>query len=99
MIPDGYKFNYTWWSDFDIADHFGLKAVKDTYTRAFREWRRDCTAMKELTAVLNWRCWKHYEEKREDFSKLYRDLYEECYSKCLDYFKGDELTEYWSFLD
>lgn len=99
MIPEGYKFQYTWWNDFKIADVFGPKAVKDTYKRAFEEWKDNRIAMQELTLVLNWRCWWHYEEGRTETSKLYSDLYEECYSKCLDHFKGDELTAYWSFLD
>lgn len=98
-MPDEYQFNFTWWSDFTIADAFGAKAIKDTYKRAFKEWKSDVTAMKELTLVLNWKCWEHYEKKHEDTSILYRDLYEECYSKCLDHFKGEELTAYWSFLD
>lgn len=99
MIPDGYKMQYTWWQDFTIADAFGAKAIKDTYTRSFKEWHTNRVAMQEMTAVLNWKCWEHYEKKHEDISELYIKLYEECYQKCLDHFKGEELTAYWEFLD
>ena len=98
-MPEGYQFNFTWWSDFTIADAFGAKAIKDTYKRAFKEWHDNRVAMQEMTAVLNWKCWEHYEKKHEDTSELYIKLYEECYQKCLDHFKGEELTAYWSFLD
>lgn len=99
MVPDDYKFEYTWWSDFTIADAFGPKAVKDTYARAFSCWKDNRVAMQELTLVLNWRCWKHNDEGHDELSRLYCDLYEQCYSKCLNHFKGDELTAYWEFLD
>ena len=29
-----YEFKTTFWTDFTIADHFGLDAVKDTYQSA-----------------------------------------------------------------
>ena len=38
-MPNGKKFEYTFLSDFDIADHFGTKAIQDTYKRAFNEWK------------------------------------------------------------
>lgn len=100
MMPDGYKMQYTWWSDFSIAEAFGAKAVQDTYNRAFKEWKSDRVAMQELTAVLNWKGWKHYEKDNgSSLAELYFRLYEDCRGKCLDNFKGDELKEYVSFLD
>lgn len=35
------EFSTTFWSDFSIADAFGVNAVKDTYKRAFKEWKDD----------------------------------------------------------
>lgn len=100
MLPDGYTFQYTWWMDFSIADAFGLSAIQDTYNRAFNEWHDNRVAMQELTAVLNWKGWRFYEHDNDSqIAKLYFKLYQECYDKCLDHFKGDELTAYWSFLD
>jgi len=100
MIPEGYKMQYTWWMDFTIADAFGLKAIQDTYSRAFKEWKANRVAMQELTAVLNWKGWKFYEGNNDsEFAKLYFRLYEDCRGKCLDNFKGEELKEYVSFLD
>ena len=100
MIPDGYQMQYTWWMDYSIADKFGLKAVQDTYTRSFKEWHTNRVAMQEMTAVLNWRGWLHYnKDNNSELAKLYFKLWEECYQKCLDYFKGDELSAYWEFLD
>lgn len=100
MMPEGYKMQYTWWMDFTIADRFGLKAVEDTYRNAFKFWHDNRIAMQELTLVLNWKGWKFYEKDNSSpMAKLYFELYEECYDKCLNHFKGEELSAYWSFLD
>lgn len=34
-----YQFKTTFWTDFSIADIFGVSAIKDTFNRAFEEWR------------------------------------------------------------
>ena len=99
MIPEGYKMNYTWVIDFKIANTFGENSVKDTYNRAFKEWKDNVVAMKELTFCLNSMSWEFYYSGNENMMKLYANLYQECYDKCLDHFKGDELHEYLEFLD
>lgn len=100
MIPDDYKMQYTWWMDYSIADKFGMKAVQDTYDRSFKEWRDNRVAMQEMTAVLNWKGWEHYnKDNNSELAKLYFRLWEECYNKCLDHFKGEERAAYWEFLD
>lgn len=99
MIPEGYKMEYTWFMDFKIADAFGEKAIKDTYKRSFDNWKDNVTAMKELCFCLNIKCWDFYHLGNSKLSELYADLYHECYEKCLDHFKGDELHEFWEFLD
>ena len=39
IIEYGYEPITSFWEDFSIADKFGIKAVKDTYNRAFKEWK------------------------------------------------------------
>lgn len=99
MIPEGYEMQTTFFEDYAIANVFGEKAVKDTYKRSFRDWKNNVTYMKEMTFVLNIMCWEFYHKGNMKMSELYSNLYHECYDKCLDNFKGDELQEYWSFLD
>jgi len=99
MIPDDYKFETTFFDDYKIANAFGLEAIKDTYKRAYNDWKDNVVYMKEMTYVLNIMCWHFYEENKIEFSKLYEDLYYECYDKCLDHFKCEDLHEYCEFLD
>jgi hypothetical protein len=39
MAELGYNVFTTFWDDFSIADRFGVKGIKDTYKRAFEEWK------------------------------------------------------------
>lgn len=96
---EGYEFKTTFWEDFSIADRFGVNAVKDTYRRAFREWSDDAEYVTELALVLNWKCWKHYEEGRMELSKLYSDLYYECNAWCLEHLNGDDAKYYFEVTD
>ena len=38
-LPNGYEMTTTFMRDFDIADMFGENAIKDTFKRAFDEWK------------------------------------------------------------
>ena len=49
----GYKPMTTFYEEFSIADNFGASAVKDTYKRAFRNWKDDYKYLTELVMVLN----------------------------------------------
>ena len=94
----GYELKTTFWGDFTIADAFGEDAVKDTYERAFAEWKSDTVYVTELAMVLNWKCWQHYEHD-EKLSRLYSDLYYEVHGWCMDNLKGDDLYYYWKTTD
>ena len=48
---NGYRPFTTFWMDFDIADKFGVSAIKDTYRRAFAEWRSDYRYLTELVMI------------------------------------------------
>lgn len=41
MKEVGYNLMTTFWEDFSIADKYGIAGVKDTYRRAFNEWKDD----------------------------------------------------------
>lgn len=87
----GYQPITTFYKDFSIADRFGLKAVKDTYNRALKEWKTEYKYMTELVMVLNWKCWQHYRENNRELSKLYSDLFGELSDWCFENLKGNEL--------
>ena len=52
MKEVGYDPMTTFWEDFSIADKYGIAGVKDTYKRAFSEWKDDYKFFTELTLVL-----------------------------------------------
>ena len=95
----GYEMKTTFWQDFTIADVFGADAVKDTYKRAFREWKHDVVYVTELVMVLNWKCWQHWEDGKHELGKLYHDLYFEADGWCCENLKGDDLAYYYTTTD
>ena len=44
----GYTQITTFYSDFSIADNFGINEVKDTYKRAFESWKSNYKYLTEL---------------------------------------------------
>ena len=83
----------TFWQDFTIADHFGGDAVKDTFNRAFNEWKTDYKMLTELVIVLNHKIWQHYEAKNNELTSLYNELWEQADQYAYDTLK-DEALEY-----
>ena len=89
----GYKPFTTFYEDFSIADMFGASAVKDTYKRAFKEWRSDHKYLTELIMVLNWKIFEHY-ETNDRLAQLYNTLFREADEWACENLKGDELSYY-----
>ena len=94
-----YEFKTTFWQDFSIADRFGANAIKDTYKRAFKEWKGDAKMYTELVAALNHKIWEHYENGNVAFSELYHHLWERADMYGYNTFKGDDLQHFFRVLD
>lgn len=99
MTVFGYETKTTFWEDFTIADMFGEGAIKDTYNRAFREWKTNLVYVTELVMVLNWKLWQHYENNNREYSKLYDRLWQKTHDWCLNNLKGDDLSYYLNTTD
>lgn len=89
MTVNGYKTITTFWSDFSIADKFGIDAIKDTFNRAFNEWKDNYKYLTELVMVLNWKIWQFY-EKNNQYAEVYNKLWEEADAYACNNLKGDE---------
>ena len=86
----GYKQITTFFQDFSIADNYGISAIKDTYNRAFKAWKKDYKYLTELVMVLNWKLWQ-WNEENEDFANVYQELWEQADAYAMDNLKGEEL--------
>ena len=87
----------TFWEDFTIAEHFGVSAIKDTYERAFNEWKGNIKYMTELSMVLNHKCW-HFEYNQQ-LCELYCELWEKVDGYIMSKFKGDDIQFYLNITD
>lgn len=89
----------TFWMDFTIADAFGVNAIKDTFNRAFKEWKGDYQMLTALVVTLNHKIWQHYEHHNDDLAKLYDSLWRQAEDYALTNLKGDELQYYYDVTD
>lgn len=99
VFPNGKKSQTTFWEDFSIADVFGTSAIKDTYKRAFEDWKDDCMYLTELVIVLNLKCWYYYEKGNNVFSSLYSDLYYRAHYYALEHLTGEDADYYFEMTD
>lgn len=75
-----WRENTLFYQDFKIAERFGMSAVKDTFKRAFVEWKTNAKYMCELTVVTNHLLWQHHDKGEDMLAKLYNEFYEKCYA-------------------
>lgn len=94
----GYKPISTFYQDFSIADNFGLEAIKDTYKRAFNEWKGNYKYLTELVMVLNWKIYEHYNTNRK-YAKLYNDLWLKADEYARNNLKGKEEDYFYDITD
>lgn len=95
---NGYEVFTTFWEDFSIADKFGISAVKDTFNRAFKEWKKDYKYLTELVLVLNHKIWYHY-EKNEPLARVYNELWEKADEYAMNHLKGKQLQWFLKWTD
>ena len=98
MSENGYTVQTTFWEDFTMADFFGLSAIKDTYSRAFEEWKEDYKFLTELVLVLNHKIWQHY-KNRPEVAALYNDLWAQADRYAVENLKDDELSYFFEVTD
>ena len=94
-----YEFKTTFWQDFSIADRFGLAAVKDTFKRAFEEWKNDYEYLTELFIVMNWKIWEHFDKGNDELAKCYDSLWRITDDYALTHLKGEELSYFYRVTD
>ena len=91
--------NTTFKMDFDVADRFGINAIKDTYNRAFKEWKDDYKYLTALVLVLNHKIWEHYEKHNDEYARLYDELWRGADAYAVEHLKDNELQYYLNILD
>ncbi len=93
ILSNGYELKTTFWDDFTIADSFGEDAIKDTFKRAFNEWKHNVEYVTELAMVMSWKsCF--YFRKNEEFMVLYSNLYHEVDEWCMNNLNNEDLIYY-----
>ena len=95
----GYTPKTTYYTDFSIADNFGVDAIKDTYTRIMGVIESmGYVYLTEFVMVLNWKIWEHYGSNLE-IAEVYNNLWEEAREFAVSVLSGDELSYYYATTD
>ena len=100
FVQFGYEPKTTFWGDFGVADVVGgVSGIKDTFNRAFKEWKDDKDYGTELAMVLNHKSWEHYGKDNEEFAKLYTELFSKLDAYIMDNWTGEKLSYYLATTD
>ena len=94
----GYEAKTTFWEDFSFADLYGEKAIRDTFKRAFNEWKGNYIYLTELVMVLNHKIWQWY-EKIPKYAEIYDELWNKADGYACENLKGEELNYFYSTTD
>lgn len=95
QLPLG-PLKYTFASDFAIADWYGKESVEDTYKRVKKQWINDYKAFTEVVIAVNLLSWAHNAlikqgiDGRDEFIKLYSDLYYRARNDFYEKYEGNE---------
>lgn len=98
-LPNGYEMTTTFWEDFSIADCFGVTAIRETYLRAFAEWKKNYVYLTELVIVLNHKLWQYYRLGNDEYARVYNDLWEKADAYACNNLKGEELSFFYQITD
>lgn len=93
ILSNGYKLKTTFWDDFTIADSFGEDAIKDTFKRAFNEWKNNVEYVTELAMVMSWKSCSYF-RKNDELMVLYSNLYHEVDEWCMNNLNNSDLIYY-----
>lgn len=94
----GYHPISTFYEDFSIADSFGVSAIRDTFNRAFENWKTDYKMLTELVMVLNWKIWRWY-KSNDKLAMVYNELWEKADTYAIENLKGEELSYFYRTTD
>ena len=92
-LPNGYTMTTTFFEDFDIAERFGVEAVKETFKTSFENWKYNPVYLTELAIVMSNNSIAHYDTNRE-LSMTYTELYNKVDDYCMNNFNGKSLEFY-----
>ena len=102
-----YKRQTTFYSDLSIAEWTGgINAVKDTYKKVMRSWKKNIKYLTEFVMCLNHKsyefndsnylsrqnrlAWVKTDEQASELANLYAELWEQAYAEVEKMFKDDD---------
>lgn len=94
MESFGYETQTTFYSDLTIADAFGVDAVKDTFDRAFKEWKSNIVYITEFIMCLNHKIWEHHHKNNTELMIAYDTLWKQADEWAMNNLNDEDLEYY-----
>ena len=98
-IIDEDGFSTTFPMDFTIADNFGISAIKNTYKRAFEEWKGQYKYLTHLVIALNHKIWEWHEKGNMELAALYNALWQDTDAYACEHLEGKEAEYFYRTTD
>lgn len=101
QVPTEDRESTTFTQDFMIAEAYGISAIRDTFNRAFAEWKNCYKYLTELTMTLNHRIhhWYYKTGENDERTILYNELWQKTYDWGCANLNGEELSFFYNVLD
>ena len=94
----GYTPISTFFADLSIAECFGEKAVRDTYSKVLKSWKHDIKYITEFVLCLNHKIWQLFEIDKS-MAELYDKLWKEAISFVEETYSGKDLSYFYEITD
>lgn len=72
--------------------------MRETYNRAFKEWKENVSYFASLVMTLNHQIWNWY-QRNDTLARLYDSLWKKAHEYGSRHFKGKDAEYYFNFLD
>lgn len=89
----GYKPHANFYIEFSMSEPFGISAIASVYDRLFFKVKDDYICLTELSMVINWKVYEHY-DKKDWMVKLYQSIWDQIDTYCKQNLPDRELEYY-----
>ena len=94
LLTQNYKSKTKFWSDFTIADEFGVGGVRTTFSITFSRCKDNAEQVMELALVLYLKSEEHIQYENFELYQTYDNLFYQVNNYCMENLDDDDLSFY-----
>ena len=94
FLTKNYKSKTKFWSDFTIADEFGVGGVRMTFNLTFNRCKNNAEQVMELALVMYLKSEEHNQYENFELYDTYDNLFYQANNYCMENLNDDDLAFY-----